>query len=328
MQEIKSPSLIHAVIHAKEIVKDSLGNIQADLLIANPSVPFYIAHHIAKEQAIPLILRIWGVRANKLIDHIIYGKNYLELVNFYPSIAHNLMQIWASQAVVVMDDATKDFLSKLPLFRKLKVIYPTYAALYDKSSYKSSRIQELIEERDYVFSFVTMSKTGSVFRLEQQPLFRILYMVAKKCPEINTVIAGGTASEARRKFRLSSLPKNLIFVGGYLSDNALKMLYANASLVVIPIFFKSVSNRLLEALYYGKPILTNSTAKLLHRELKHMRHLFISDNYMNYPNIIRGMLSNDALLEELSLGAKEAYSSFFSARKCGSAMKRVIEALV
>ncbi|MEM2510415.1 MAG: glycosyltransferase [Candidatus Methanomethylicia archaeon] len=324
MQEIKSPSLIHAVIHAKEIVKDSLGNIQADLLIANPSVPFYIAHHIAKEQAIPLILRIWGVRANKLIDHIIYGKNYLELVNFYPSIAHNLMQIWASQAVVVMDDATKDFLSKLPLFRKLKVIYPTYAALYDKSSYKSSRIQELIEERDYVFSFVTMSKTGSVFRLEQQPLFRILYMVAKKCPEINTVIAGGTASEARRKFRLSSLPKNLIFVGGYLSDNALKMLYANASLVVIPIFFKSVSNRLLESLFYGKPILTNSFAKICHNRLEHLYHVYISDRYDEYSNVVKEIIKDDILLEELSLGARTAYRSFFSSKLHGLFMKKII----
>jgi len=64
---------------------------------------------------------------------------------------------------------------------------------------------------------------------------------------------------------------------------------------------------LLEALYYGRPILTNSTAKLLHNKLEHLRHVFIFDDYKDYPRIVRVLLKDDSLLEELSLGAKEAY---------------------
>jgi glycosyltransferase involved in cell wall biosynthesis len=99
-------------------------------------------------------------------------------------------------------------------------------------------------------------------------------------------------------------------------------------LVVIPIFSRALSNRLLEALYYGRPILTNIYAKLIFKKLEHLHHIFISDNYAEYPSIIRKLFKNEALLEELALGAKKAYNSFFSARKCGFAMKRVIERIV
>jgi glycosyltransferase involved in cell wall biosynthesis len=228
-----------------------------------------------------------------------------------------------------MDDATMSFLRKLPLFKKLHLIYPTYAALYSNNDYeKSYEIKKLIEKKPYIFSIITMTRVGPSFRLQELNLFKILYSIARKCPEVNIVIAGGTSSEVRRMFGLSQMPKNLIFVGWISSDNVLKVLYNHASLVIFPIFFRSISNRLLEALYYGRPILTNSVAKLLHIKLEHLHHVFISDNYVEYPSIVRRLLKNETLLEELTSGAKKAYNSFFSARRCGLAMKHVIESIV
>ncbi|MEM3546182.1 MAG: glycosyltransferase [Candidatus Bathyarchaeia archaeon] len=326
--EVDSPILFHAAIRPQNFIPVNISRGNFDLVIATPSTPFYLAHQIAKKLKTPLILRVWGIRANKLIDHIVYGKNYLELLNFYPSILHSLMQIWSSQALVVLDDSTTNFLRRLPLFKKLEVVYPTYAALYDNGRVNENpEIEKIIEEQGYVFSIVTISRTKSLFKLQEYPLFRILYMIAKKCPEVNVVIAGSKAIEARRKLGFFQMPKNLIFVGWVFSDDILKTLYGHASLVVTPVFFRSVSNRLLEALFYGKPILTNTTASLIHNRLKHLHHVFISDNYPEYPSIVRRLLKDDALLQELASGAKEAYSSFFSARKCGLAMKHIIESL-
>ncbi len=323
--EARNIPLSWAFISPERFIKAFVPEFQYDVVIVNPSVPFYLGRAVAKKQSIPLVLRVWGIRANKLIEHVAYGKNYLEFLDFYPSVMHNLLQILNSQAVVAMDDSTADFLHKFYLYRRLSIIYPTYAALYDINARTSSKVEELIENRDYIFSFVTMSKTGSVLRLEQ-PLFKILYLIARRCPEINVVIAGGTAEEARRKFKLQSLPNNLLFAGKGLSDNELKKLYQHASLVVIPVFFKSVSNRLLEALFYGKPILTNSIASQLHNKLKNS--VLISDNYSDYPNIVKKLFKDSSLLQELALRAKETYSSFFSARKCGLAMGSVIESLI
>jgi glycosyltransferase involved in cell wall biosynthesis len=327
--QMDSPTLLQSIIHPQNFIPSEIVEAKFDLAVATPSMPFYIARYVARKQGIPIILRIWGIRANKLIDHIVYGKNYSEVLNFCPSILHNLMQVFGSQVLVVMDDCTKNFLNKLPLLKKINVIYPTYAALYSEGDYeKNPEIEKLIEGKEYAFSIITMSRAGSTFRLQELLQFKVLYMVAKKCPEINVMAAGGTANEVRRKFALSQIPKNLIFLGWIPLDNILKVLYEHASLVIIPVFFKSLSNRLLEALYYGRPILTNRNAKVLHNKLEHSRHVFISDNYAEYPNIIRGLLKNEALLEKLASGAKEAYDSFFSARKCGLAMKRVIESVV
>ncbi|MEM4004538.1 MAG: glycosyltransferase [Desulfurococcaceae archaeon] len=326
---IKASTLLNTVLFSEYLIPPEIEGQQFDIVLTTPSTPFYIAHHIARKLDIPLILRVWGIRANKLIDHVVYGKNYLEVLNFYPSILHNLVQIWSSQALVVLDDSTANFLRRLPVFKKLEVVYPTYAALYDNGRVNENpEIEKIIEEQDYIFSIVTVGRTESLFKLQEYPLFRILYMIAKKCPEVNVVIAGSTAIEAKRKLGFFKCPQNLIFVGWVSSDDILKTLYEYASLVVIPVFFRSVSNRLLEALFYGKPILTNTTASLIYNKLKHLHHMFISDNYLEYPSIVRRLLKDDALLQELASGAKEAYSSFFSARKCGLAMKHIIESLV
>lgn len=327
--EVNSPVLFHAMVRPQNFIPVSISRENFDLVIATPSIPFYLAHQMAKKLKTPLILRVWGIRANKLIGHIVYGKNYLELLNFYPSIIHNLTQIWGSRALVVLDDFTASFLKRMPLFRKSEVVYPTYAALYDNGGVNENpEIEKIIEGKDYVFSTVTISRTESLFKLQEYPLLRILYVIAKKCPEVNVVIAGSKAIEAKRKLGFFQMPKNLIFVGWISSDDILKTLYEHASLVVIPVFFRSVSNRLLEALFYGKPILTNTTASFIHNKLKHLHHVFISDDYQGYPSIVRKLLKDAALLQELALGAKEAYSSFFSAKKCGLAMKHIIESLM
>jgi glycosyltransferase involved in cell wall biosynthesis len=326
--QINSPTLLQSMIEPQDLIPSEIIEEEFDSVIATPSKTFYLAHYLARKKSIPVVLRIWGVKANRVLDHIIFGKTYTELANIHASLVHNLMQIWLSQALVVMDDATKIFLKKLPLFKKLNIIYPTYAALYEEDSSDLLKIEELIEGRNYILGFVTTSKTGSILRVEQQLLFEILYFIAKKCTEIDVIIAGGTNEEAKKKFGLVALPENLKFAGSNLSDNAIKTLYENASLVVIPIFYRSLSNRLLEALYYGRPVLTNGTAKLVHNKLEHLQHIYISDDYASYPNVIRRLIKNEALLEELVSGAKKAYSSFFSARKCGLSMKYIIESVL
>jgi len=323
---IKSPTLLKSIASASIFIPTKLRDEHFDLVITTPSVPFYIAYYIAKKQHIPLLLRIWGIRAAKLFEHITIGKNYFEIFNFIPSLSHNLLQILASDAVITMDDYTKTFIKQFLHSREAYVIYPTYAALYEfqKVSENYRKVFELIERKEYIFSIVMSERVGATFRMQERTLLAILYHMAKNYPVFNIVIAGATEEEVRRRI-LIPLPGNITFIGKIYSDNFLRTLYENAKLVVVPIFFKSVSNRLLEALYYGRPILTNSTAKLLHSKLEHLRHIFISDNYQEYPQIVRMLLKNDALLEELSLGAKEAYKHYFSARRCGLLMKRVIE---
>ena len=323
--EIHSLKLPQVLLHTKSVIPEDILHYNPDIVFSTPSVPTYVGRYLAKLTDSPLVLRIWGVRANKLMDHLLHGKNYSEIVLFPASILHNMVQIYNSKAAVTLDVSTMKFLRKImPSARKIKLVYPTYAALYGNGNdYELLKIKELIERGDYIFGFVTMSKTGSVFRLEQQPLFKILYVIAKRCPEINVVIAGGTLDEARRKFGFSSMPKNLLFAGSGISDNAIKALYEHAKLVVIPVFSRSVSNRLLEALFYRRPVLTNSVALELHPELRECT--IVSDDYNKYPEIIKDLLRQDHVLEELHLKVKMIWDKLFSSRVQAVEMLKAIK---
>jgi len=301
-----------------------------DVIISTPGSPFYVAYYFAKKLKAPLILRIWGIRANKLIDFVVYGKKYTEFLNFYPSVLHNLLQSWNSQTLVALDDATRNFLNRLPTFKRKFTIYPTYAEFYEPQNLSENENfnhnLDLLEKERYIFSIVMSNRVGASFRAQEYTLLAILYHIAKSCPNLKVIIAGARKEEIKSKTSIP-IPRNIIFCGRIHSDNFLKMLYERAELVVIPIFLRSVSNRLLEALYYRKPIITNSIAKLVHNKLEHQRHILIADNYQEYPQIIKSLLREDILLKRLSLGAEEAYRSYFSARRCGLLMKHVIEAM-
>jgi adenine/guanine phosphoribosyltransferase-like PRPP-binding protein len=83
--QIGSPTLFQSIIHPKNFVPSKIIEEKFGLVVATPSTPFYIARYVARKQGIPIVLRVWGNRANKLIDHIIYGKNYSEVLNFSPA---------------------------------------------------------------------------------------------------------------------------------------------------------------------------------------------------------------------------------------------------
>ncbi len=301
-----------------------------DILLVTPRTPFYLAQAVVKRQRIPLILRVWGVRANKLLDHIAYGKNYGELIGFLPSTAHNLFQISLSHRVVTLDCSTNRFLKRISWLKRPRLIYPTYSTIYGNS--ESQKDAEVLSNLDalakdtYILSFVTTNRVGGALCFEFA-LLKLLYLIAKRNPGIKVLIGGGDFLEAKKAFCLEQVPKNFLFLGRGFSDDVVKELYANAKLVVMPVFSKSVSNRLLEALYYQKPILTNTVATLLHKELS-SENVFLSDDFTNYPQIVGSLVNDDIACKKLCSGARDAYFSFFSAKKHGLAMKRLVDDLL
>ena len=116
-------------------------------------------------------------------------------------------------------------------------------------------------------------------------------------------------------------PRNLHIMGRGFGDDLLEKLYRNARVVVIPITFLSISNRLLEALFYGKSTITTIYAKYLHPELIHGKHVYITDNFVE--DIVR-LLRNEYMLKVLEQGAKEAYARFFSTKHNVEVVRRLI----
>ena len=59
--------------------------------------------------------------------------------------------------------------------------------------------------------------------------------------------------------------------------------------------------------------MTSEVVKLIHPELVHGRHVYVSNWDYIIDNVIR-VARNEALLHELASGAKEAYNAFFSTK--------------
>jgi len=328
MLGVEYPSLARSIISTEAVLPNVVKDLNFDLVTVTPYAPFHLVYPLARKKGIPLILRIWGIRAAIVFDFIANSGNYLEISRFLPNLIHNLIQVGLSRSVVTMDCYTSRFLHIISPLKASSLIYPTYAALYKEPlAFQNQEVAEKFAKDGYIFSIVSLGRTGALFNLQERLLLKILISIAKRNPQIPVVIVGGTTAEARGKLGISILPKNLYLVGRVFDDSVLRMLYLGARLVVIPVFFRSLSNRLLEALYYGRPILTNSTAQTLYAEVSHMDHLFISDNYTEYPKIVSELFKDEHSLETLERGAKEAYRSLFSTTRCGLAMEKVIQAL-
>jgi glycosyltransferase involved in cell wall biosynthesis len=248
-----------------------------DAVISTPSAPYYIGKYLASLNDVPLILRVWGVRASKLIDHLLYGKNYPEIARFPFSVLHTLFQVYNSRALITMDNSTTKFLKKFSI-KKIRLIYPTYAATY------------------------------------------------KRLPDVKVVIVGTSIAELKQAFHISNTPRNLYLMGKIYDDDLLKYLYKNALIVVVPVFYRSVSNRLLEALFYKKPILTNSIALELHPVLKDA--MIISNDYDRYHEIIKVLLKQDTILDKLQQRVKTIWDRFFSSKVQAREMLKVIKEVI
>ncbi|MEM4677517.1 MAG: glycosyltransferase, partial [Candidatus Korarchaeota archaeon] len=312
-----------------KVLKEHLGHY--DAVFATPREPlvFSIAlRRIMKFQS-PIILRLWSIRAAKLKDNLRFGA-YDDVVIFLPSLVANGLYIALSNASILLDHATHSFTKLVyPLYvKKLYRIYPPYGYVHvDGLSKSDEEAISLIESlNDYVLCLTTLSKRGSYLKFEAKPHAIVAYSLARKLRDVDVVLAGSSYEDWVRVFPGIKPPKNLNFIGRGFSDRALEKLYRKARLVVVPVTNRNISNRLLEALFFSRPILTSEVVKFIHPELEHGKHLYIS----RWDNIIEEairVMKDDTLLHWLESGAKNAYMRYFSTKVNSLSIYKILEAL-
>ncbi len=290
-----------------------------DIIIATNGKPWSIGYSISKQQRIPIILRVWGYKALKIPEYFKF-KKYSTITIFIPSLANMLFQTLSSDYVVTLDSNTGKILSKYLPKVKTQTIYPTYASIISFSN-DNLDTMDVLESigRNYVLSIISLK-----YKLPQEMyLFRILSSIAKKLPESEIVVIG----TSKQDINGHNSPKNMVLLGRIYNDKILEEIYKRAILVIAPIFYKTVSNRLLEAIFYSKPILTNSTAVRLHPELKQCPGILISDNYENYWKIVKELISNPGYAKHITYSLKLICRSLFSVRQNAQKIRKVLEEL-
>jgi glycosyltransferase involved in cell wall biosynthesis len=301
----------------KELIKVD----EYDIAFSTPRIPLIIARLLFHGE-VPIVLRLWSIRAAKLRDNLRFGA-YEDIPLFMPSIIANMYYILKSTYSITTDHATYVFAKKFYPFVKNRVakVYPPYGYIpgMDKAGWE---VPEIIDKGNYILGFTVLGKTGSYLKFEAKPHAIVLYLLAKKTG-MDVVLAGSSYDDWRRIFPNIDSPRNLHIIDKGFPDSIVAKIYRNARLVIVPITNRSISNRLIEALFYGKPIVTSEVAKLIHPELEHKKHLFISSWNTIVDDTIK-LLKNEDLLKSLEQGAKEAYTMFFSTKRNLEILRSII----
>lgn len=308
-------------------------DLDFDLVITTTGSPFFIGSHLANKNNVPLILRTWAFKAVKYRLFYEY-KDYLALSSFVPSIINVSLQINSANSTVCLDNDVKQFLSsKMPWTnsKDINVIYPSFITIKDEENIdeKYEKINTITNLNQYVLSIVSLNQENVsiwnyTFHETEKKFFNILIDIARKNPEINVIVIGTSLNDAQKIF--SNIPSNMILLGKIYSDGVLGNLYKHATLIVVPILYGAISNRLLESIFYNKTILTNTMTLKLFPELKKEKNVIVSDEYDNYWKIIRDLFKEKSI-ENLYLNDNKTFKKIFSINKNGALMKKIIDSL-
>lgn len=325
-------SLIQAINNCDFLFNEGIRFQDFDLILTTQGVPWWVAKHISNKFKIPLVIKLWGFKAIKFKTYLQY-RDYYGIIISLPSFIHISLQIIMSNALVCVDNNMKSFLHKYMPWTKIVemfIVYPTFSITGKSTNYKIKEgIPSLLEKyNDYIFSIVSLDYINGSYTEKQ--LFDILVDIAKKNPDIKVIVVGTSISDFKKVYKTTyGTPENIVLLGKIYSDKILSNIYKKCKLVVTPILYgETISNRLLEAFFYGKPILTNGVAKKLFPELEHGNSVFISDDYEKYGDIVSELLADNHLLEILDSGSKNAFINLFSSYQNGIKTKNIVEVFV
>ncbi len=290
-----------------------------DAVFATPRLAIFVARILPA----PLrVLRLWSIRAAKLRDNLRFGA-YGDMLLYVPSTAANLVYVAESHYAIAVDHSTYMFAQQmyLPLRGRIAKLYPPYGFVAERG--EDVAMPEAVERGGYILGFTSLNKTGAYLTFEAKPHAIVLYHIAKRT-DLDVVLAGSTYEDWRRVFPTLSPPKNLHIVGRGFDDYTLAKLYEKAGLVVMPITNRSISNRLLEALFYRKAVVTSEVARLVHPELLHDVHVYISTWDAIVDDVVK-IVQDDERIKRLEKGAEVAYRAMFSTSRNIKFVKRMLE---
>ncbi len=290
---------------------------------------FRLAQTLSRINDAPLILRVSDLgMIGKFKESIIlfrWNRAMLEL----PAALIRLEKAITSGDIIIAHTAAIFKFIESHLFRKSILIYPTYAKLIPKDWMATIKTISDIENNvnlnePIVLGITIVSRRGLAGKHDKKVL-KCLYLIAKYNPNVTVLIIGTKCDEARKVLGRSSLPSNLKFLGIINNDFVLEYLYKKASLVIVPFFFsKTISNRLLETLFYGRPTLISSYLKEDFPDLKHGKDVYIFNKFDELPCLVQSILRSDNILDNLEENAKKAWERIFSDKIFGLKMNTVL----
>jgi len=289
-----------------------LSDFEIDSIITLPRKPYMLAYKASRRLKVPLIVRFWSIRALKLINNLKYGA-YGDLLLFMPSLVSNLTEILLANGAMVIDNVMYNALRNFGLNSLkplVKICPPAGFRLSSRLDYNLVELASVSEP--YVIGMTVLSKRGAYLKIEAKPSALLFYYLAKRIPQINFLIGGSTCEEFAKVFPClrDKIPKNLIFLGRGFTDDTLKYLYRHSIAAITYVSFRSISNRLLEAIALNTPVITNPLALALHPELA--GSVMVARDARDYEENVKKLINDSNEREELREQVRRVYARYFS----------------
>ncbi|PUA31924.1 MAG: hypothetical protein B7O98_08015 [Zestosphaera tikiterensis] len=304
--------------------------IDFDIVVTSSSyTSFYLSQCVSRIHQIPLLIRISDLGiVGKFNEAIKLFHYYNALIELPPGILRLFKYVTSGDIVITHTHAISKFVEHY-LNRRNILIYPTYVKMLTENSVQESIDENYVDMTEHSILGIVNVKRPALSGKHDRKALECLYTIAKYNPSVTVTIIGTSYKEACTVLGKYELPPNLKLLGAIRNDLILEHLYKNSSLIVIPFFFrKTISNRLLEALFYGKPALIPSSLKEDFPMLKHEENTYMFDECDEAAVMVRYLLKSSDVLDRLEKEAKLLWEETFSNRIFGLKMNSVLSSLL
>jgi len=304
--------------------------INFDIIVSSSSyASFYLSQCISRIYQIPLVVRVSDLGiVGKFNEAIKLFHYYNALIDLPPGILRLFKYVTSGDIVITHTYAISKFVDRYFNRRNL-LIYPTYVKMLTENAMQESIIDENCVATERSILGIVNVKRPALSGKHDRKALECLYTIAKHNPSVTVTVIGTSYEEARTVLRKYELPSNLKLLGVIRNDLILEHLYKKSSLVVIPFFFrKTISNRLLEALFYGKPTLIPSSLKEDFPMLKHGENTFMFNECGETSVMLKYLFKLSDVLDRLEKRVKTLWNEIFSDRIFGLKMNTVLSSLL
>jgi glycosyltransferase involved in cell wall biosynthesis len=294
----------------------SLGDIRPTVIISH-SEYWSLAHEISKKLHTLLVFYPMTIRARLLFSyHLKVLHKYSSILEAPFSLAHNVFKSYLSDLTIVPGKSEKKVLNSAGA-RNVFVLHPPYARIYLTSEKVNVDLRE-----PYVLAITSLGRRGNV-ELDLD-MFKTVLTLATNMTDTRFVVVGTSADDLTRSNSHFRVPKNLSLAGKIYDDRTLDLVYKKATCVLCPFKFPSSSNRLLEAFFYSKPIITTRTMSEYYDGLVNGSNCIVEDSFSKWPERIRQIYKYGDLFEKLEKGSRSYYRQFFSPNRYAFSLESLL----
>lgn len=330
----KSPtnSLIAPFYNYAPLLMDIIPEINPDVLISGSNY-WITANNIKRTSQSSLIF--WKTVVPglfKLPIFVKYGKGYTRIVSTPLGFVYDVLLAFLSDYTLTNDRMTMSIFKKLRI-KNVKIIWPTYTKFLKKSAYsefmrdnKRSNITSCEISTKYILSLITLEKGSPAYRIELKAL-NFLKNIATKMSDIDVIVIGASMEDIENPTGYKNL-KNLKLIGKIYGDLQMSELYRNAYCVLCPIYIPGFSNRLFEAFFYGKAIISTSIVSSYYEGLEPGVNIIFADNTITAIKAIKDIVLKDHYRWRLEENARRYYLSYFSPQRHAEDLEQMLSCII